>query len=112
VLSAKLISLESRDTFELFGNSNSNFSFTLRWQDVDIARIDTGRRHPLPKKAGEQTIFVYGPHIHYFVPGHGLDYARATTNYSFSDPLGALQFFLSYCGVTDIPPLQETLRFS
>jgi hypothetical protein len=112
IINAKLIALETRDNFELFGNSNRHFSFTLRWQDVDIARIDTNRRHPLPKKPGERTVYVHGPHIHYFVPGHGTDYAMSTSAYSFDDPLGALLFFMGYCGVAEIPPLQETLRFS
>ena len=111
ILRVRLIALDSRDTFQLLGNANGTFSFTLRWQDYDLARIDTNPRHPLPAASGQPHKFIRGPHIHYFVAGHSLDYARATTEYDFVDPNGALHFFMRYCGVKDIPALQETLRF-
>lgn len=107
----RLIAQESRDTFLLVGTSNDKFSFTLKWQDYDLARIDTGPRHRLPGIAGEPSQFVHGPHIHYFVAGHALDYARATREYSFDDVNGALLFFARHCGVINLPPVQETLRF-
>lgn len=111
ILRVRLISVSSRDTFLLIGNANGSFSFTLRWQDYDLTRIDTNPRHPLPREGGGPQQYVYGPHVHYFVAGHGLDHARPTTEYNFADVNGALQFFMRHCGVTNIPPLQETLRF-
>ena len=107
----RLIAEESRETFLIVGTSNSSFSFTLKWQDYDLARIDTGMRHRNPRRAGEPAEWVVGPHIHYFVAGHGLDHARATADYSFDDVTGALVFFARHCGVPSLPPVQETLRF-
>ena len=107
----RLIAEDSRDVFELVGNSNDKFSFTLKWQDYDLARIDTNPRHPLPRRTGEVQSYVDGPHLHYFVAGHGLDFANATSEYSFDDPNGALGFFARHCGIRQLPPVQETLRF-
>lgn len=110
-LRARLIGQSARDTFLLVGNANGSFSFTLKWQDQDLARIDTNPRHPYQDAPGEPRQYVHGPHVHYFVAGRGLDYARATHEYTFDDPNGALQFFLRHCGVHGAPPVQETLTF-
>jgi hypothetical protein len=111
IIRVRLLALDSRDSFLLVGTSNGSFSFTLKWQDYDLARIDCGERHHLPKMPGELDKYVYGPHVHYFVAGHGLDYARETGSYSFHDVNGSLRFFLQHCGVVDVPPVQEALRF-
>lgn len=110
-LRARLIAQSTRDTFLLVGSANGSFSFTLKWQDQDLSRIDCGQRHPLPHTPGEPREYVHGPHVHYFVPGYSLDHAHETTEYTFDDPNGALQYFLRHCGVHDAPAVQETLTF-
>lgn len=106
----RLIAEESRETFLIVGTANGRFSFTLKWREHDLARIDCGRRHAFRERAGASREYVEGPHIHYFVAGHGLDYARTTSEYSFDDVNGALVFFARHCGVLRLPPVQETLR--
>lgn len=106
----KLIAEESRESFLIVGNSNGSFSFTLKWRDHDLCRIDCARIHGFRERAGAPREYVEGPHIHYFVAGHGLDYARATSEYTFDDVNGALVFFARHCGVLRLPSVQETLR--
>lgn len=112
ILRVRLLGIDSRESFLLVGNSNGSFSFTLKWQDYDLARIDCGRRHPLPRRPGEPRTFVRGPHVHVFVAGHALDHAIATSEYSFDDVTGALRFFLRHCNVVNVPPIQEALKFA
>jgi len=110
IIRVRLLAMSSRDSFLLVGTANGSFSFTLKWQDYDLARIDCGRRHHLPKVQGKPDEYVHGPHVHYFVAGHGLDFAGETSGYSFSDVNGALAFFMRHCGITNIPPIQEAFR--
>lgn len=106
---ARLLQVGGREQFLLFGSSNDKFSFTLKWQDYDLARIDCGERHKLPTPPGERKQFVYGPHVHYYVAGQGLSNAYETDQYNFGDAVGALAFFLRHCNVVNPPALQETL---
>lgn len=109
-LKARLIQSGGREIFLMTGQKNGSFSFTLKWGDYDLARIDCGPTHRLPKETGEPDRFVHGPHVHYYVAGHALDHAYATEDYSFDDVNGALAFFLRHCNVVNPPPLQEVLR--
>lgn len=109
-LKARLIEAGGRELFLLTGAKNGSFSFTLKWGEYDLARIDCGVRHSLPKEPGEPDRFVYGPHVHYYVAGHGLRHARETTEYSYTDVNGALAFFMRHCNVVNPPPLQEVLK--
>ncbi|MBA4158300.1 MAG: hypothetical protein H0X65_12590 [Gemmatimonadetes bacterium] len=108
-MKAHLIEVNGRTRFLLTGNKNGSFSFTLTWGDYPIARIDCGARHRLPREPGEPDRFVYGPHVHYYVPGYGLEHAYATTEYSYGDANAALSFFLRHCNVVNPPPVQEVL---
>lgn len=110
-MEARLIGVETRDTFLFSGHANDRFAFLLSWQGYEIAKIDTGYRHRNPGGAGEPREWIQGPHIHYFVPGYGISYARPTDQYSWDDVNGALQFFARYCNIVSIPPVQEALIF-
>lgn len=108
---ARLISTVSRDQFELIGSANGSFSFTLKAQGADLARIDCGLRHKQPRINGEPQRYIEGPHVHYYVPGYGLDFAVATTEYTREDVNGALLFFLRHCNIAFDGSLQETATF-
>ena len=95
--------------FLLSGNSNGNFGFTLKWQEFGLARIDSEPVHRNPPTAGGDREFLNGPHIHYYVPGYGLSFARPTDAFDQTDLNGALRFFLKHCNVVDAPSLQEVL---
>ncbi len=103
----RLIAVGGRETFELVATSNDKFSMTLKYRDVQLARLCCSRVHRIPRRLGGGT--VKGPHVHYHRPGFGEKYAVATDRYSHDDVNGALSFFLELCGVTGIPPLQEML---
>lgn len=109
-LHVRLIELGGRQKFLLSGTSNGSFSFTLKWSDFDLARIDTGYKHRNPTPSGAPREFIYGAHVHYYVAGHSLDFAYESAEYSQEDVNGALAFFLRHCNVVDAPDLQEMLR--
>jgi hypothetical protein len=110
IMRVRLLGEDSRESFLLIGAANGSFSFKLKWNKVELCRVDSAYRHKLPKQRGDPTEFIYGPHVHYFVPGHGVEHAFPTTEYDSDDPLSALSFFLRHCAVQDYPPLQEILE--
>jgi hypothetical protein len=109
LLTARLIGIGTREVFVLTGNSNGRYGFTLEWREHKLTRIDSSPDHKNDDCDGVKGEVFNGPHVHYYVPGHKLDFAYATTGYDQSDVVSGLQFFLKLCNVHVAPDLQEVL---
>jgi hypothetical protein len=107
-----LVSLETRDRFQIKGYRNADFGYNLVYQTGDaLRRIDSSLVHGYRDPASGRKIEVEGPHLHVFIEGRNLHVAEKIAWYSFDDPEGALVAFLEYCNVLDRPPLQRAMMF-
>lgn len=108
----RLVSLETRDTFEIAGYSNGDFGYNLLYGGTGdgIRRIDSSPVHGyLDANLGEQVV-LRGPHVHVFVEGRGLSHAEPADWYALDQPEEAFAAFLDYCNVIDRPWVQKALR--
>jgi hypothetical protein len=109
LLTARLIGVGTREVFVLTGNANGRYGFALEWREHKLVRVDSNPEHKNDDRDGVRGEIFNGPHVHYYVPGHGVNFAYATTEYDQSDVVSGLRFFLKLCNVHGAPDLQEVL---
>lgn len=72
--------------------------FRTKDQDIGLLRVDDAPYHPNPD--GEE---IRGPHLHYYVEGSGLAYAKLIDWYDCSKPEDTLYRFLEEINTEKFP---------
>lgn len=76
--------------------------FRTKDQDIGLMRIDNAPFHPNPD--GTE---IRGPHLHYYVEGQGLAYAKLIDWYDSSKPVDTLYKFLELINTERFPIQME-----
>lgn len=111
-VSFRLVSVETRERFQVRGYRNEDFAYNLICQTGDaLRRIDSALVHGYEDPFSGRHVEVEGPHLHIFVEGRDLQVAETVEWYGYDDPEAAFVAFLDYCNVVDRPPFQKAMKF-